>query len=135
MVNFSHSLAVLLQTGIPLVQALTLVSNIVNNSYAKEKILNMRGVIERGTNLSQAANAAKFFSPLVLQMLEVGEETGNLDKMLYEVSYFYEQELDYDIKQLTDKIEPILIVMVGIMVLVLALGIFLPMWNMVYIVH
>ena len=55
--------------------------------------------------------------------------------MLFEVSAFYEQEIDYDIKQLTDKIEPLLIVIVGAVVLTLALGIFLPMWNMVYMVH
>ena len=63
------------------------------------------------------------------------EPENNMDKMLFEVSSFYEQEIDYDIKQLTDKIEPLLILIVGVVVLMLALGIFLPMWNMVYIVH
>ncbi len=135
MANFSRSLAMLLQTGVPLIQSLTLVANIVGNSYAKIKILSMRGAIERGENLSQAAFGIHFFSPLILQMLSVGEETGHIDKMLFEISYFYEQEVDYDIKQLADKIEPILLILVGCMVLILMLSVFLPMWNMAYLIH
>jgi len=135
MANFSRNLAMLLETGVPLVESLTLVANVVNNAYAKEKILSMRVAIERGKNLSQAASTIQFFSPLILQMLAVGEETGNMDKMLTEVCNFYEQEVDYDIKNLTAKLEPILLIFVGCIVLLLALGVFLPMWNMVYIVH
>jgi len=135
MANFSRNLAMLLETGVPLIESLTLVANVVNNAYAQEKILSMRGAIERGKNLSQAASTVQFFSPLILQMLAVGEETGNMDKMLIEVCNFYEQEVDYDIKNLTSKLEPILLVFVGCIVLLLALGVFLPMWNMVYIVH
>lgn len=135
MADFARSLAMLLQTGVALEEALRLVSDIVNNSYAKEKILGMIESIEHGKNLSQAASTIHFLSPLVLQMLSVGEETGSMDKMLLEVSQFYEREIDYDIKKLTDKIEPILIIAVGIVVLILALGVFLPMWNLVYVVR
>lgn len=135
MANFSRSLAMLLETGVPLVESLGLVANVVNNSYAKEKILSIRAAIESGKNLSQAASTIQFFSPLILQMLAVGEETGNMDKMLQEVCNFYEQEVDYDIKNLTAKMEPLLLIFVGGLVLILALGVFLPMWNMVYIVH
>ena len=135
MANFSRNLAMLLKTGVTLIESLKLVADVVDNSYAKEKILTMLESIEHGKNLSQAANAIHFFSPLILQMLLVGEETGNIDKMLLEVSEFYEREVDYDIKQLTDKIEPILLIIVGVIVLVLALGVFLPMWNLVYAVH
>jgi MSHA biogenesis protein MshG len=66
----------------------------------------------------------------VLQMLSVGEETGSVDSMLNEVADFYEREVEYELKNLTSAIEPILIVVIGIMVLVLALGVFLPMWNL-----
>ncbi|MCX7121096.1 MAG: type II secretion system F family protein [Gammaproteobacteria bacterium] len=135
MANFARNLSMLLETGVPLIEALTLVANVVNNTYAEEKILSMRSAIEHGKNLSQAAATVQFFSPLILQMLSVGEETGNMDKMLTEVCNFYEQEVDYDIKNLTSKLEPILLVFVGCIVLLLALGVFLPMWNMVYIVH
>ena len=67
---------------------------------------------------------------LVLQMMAVGEETGALDDLFVEVADFYEQEVDYDLKQLADAIEPILIVAMGVMVLILALGVFLPMWEL-----
>ena len=70
------------------------------------------------------------FTPLVLQMISVGEETGRVDELLGEAAEFYEREVDYDLKSLTSKIEPILIMIVAAMVLVLALGIFTPMWNM-----
>jgi MSHA biogenesis protein MshG len=63
-------------------------------------------------------------------MLSVGEETGSVDAMLNEVADFYEREVEYELKNLTSAIEPILIVVIGIMVLVLALGVFLPMWNL-----
>ncbi|OGT37832.1 MAG: hypothetical protein A3F12_02015 [Gammaproteobacteria bacterium RIFCSPHIGHO2_12_FULL_38_14] len=135
MANFSSNLAMLLKTGVTLIESLKLVADVVDNRYAKEKILAMRAFIEHGKNLSQAANAVRFFSPLILQMLQVGEETGNIDTMLLEASEFYEREVDYDIKQLTDKIEPILLVIVGVIVLVLALGVFLPMWNLANAVH
>ena len=67
---------------------------------------------------------------MVLQMLTIGEETGEIDKLLQDISNFYEQELDYDLKNLSSSIKPILVSIVSIMVLILALGIFLPMWNM-----
>ena len=67
---------------------------------------------------------------MVLQMLAVGEETGSVDNMLEEVGDFYAREIEYDISRLSSAIEPILIVVIGAMVLVLALGVFLPMWNM-----
>jgi MSHA biogenesis protein MshG len=70
------------------------------------------------------------FTPLVLQMLSVGEETGAVDEMLDEVADFYEREVDYDLKNLSSAIEPILIIAIGIMVLILALGVFLPMWDL-----
>ena len=80
---------------------------------------------------SHAAAAAGIFPPLVLQMMLVGEETGELTRLLEEVSGFYQREVDYRLRNLTAMLEPILIVGVGGMVLILALGVFLPMWNMI----
>ena len=74
--------------------------------------------------------ASELFSQLVLQMVAVGEETGRVDELLQEAADYYEREVDYDLRSLTAKIEPILTVFVAIMVLILALGIFMPMWNM-----
>jgi MSHA biogenesis protein MshG len=74
--------------------------------------------------------ASTLFTPLVLQMVAVGEETGRVDELLKEVGDYYEREVDYDLSTLTARIEPILLVGVACMVLVLALGIFTPMWDM-----
>lgn len=131
MASFTQSLAMLLQTGVPLIQALSLSADVVNNAYAKNKILSIGEKIERGESLTEAATSVRFFSPLVLQMMSVGEKTGNVDKMLFEVSKFYEQEIDNDISQLTSRLEPLLLIAVGGIVLLLALGVFLPMWDMV----
>jgi MSHA biogenesis protein MshG len=95
-----------------------------------DRILNMRRNIERGESLSRVASSSKMFTPLVLQMINVGDETGRVDELLAEVADFYEREVDYDLKSLTSKIEPILISVVAGMVLILALGIFTPMWDM-----
>ena len=81
--------------------------------------------------LSKASASSGLFSPLVLQMIAIGEETGELPMLLDEAAGFYERETDVALKNLTASIEPILIVVVGGMVLVLALGIFMPMWEMI----
>jgi MSHA biogenesis protein MshG len=86
--------------------------------------------MERGHGLSQTAQTAGLFTPLVLQMMSVGEETGELNAMLSEVAEFYEREVDYDLDNMSAALEPILIVAVGVMVTILALGVFLPLWDM-----
>ena len=85
---------------------------------------------ESGESLLRAAVASELFTPLVLQMIVVGEETGRVDELLEEVGDYYEREVDYDLSTLTAKIEPILIVIVAAMVMILALGIFTPMWDL-----
>ncbi|MBO1255845.1 type II secretion system F family protein [Alteromonas sp. 5E99-2] len=128
--RFSRSFAMMLKAGVPLTASLTLVSDAVNNSFMGSRILIMRQNIERGENLSRVAQTSELFTPMVLQMISVGEETGQVDELLSEVASFYEREVDYDLKSLTSKIEPILIAIVAAMVLVLALGIFTPMWDL-----
>jgi MSHA biogenesis protein MshG len=119
-----------LAAGVPLVQALTVVARAVDNDYVGDHIFNMRNGIERGESITRTAAATNMFTPLVLQMLFVGEETGQVDEMMEEVAGFYEREVDYDIKNLSGTIEPVMIVIIGGMVLVLALGVFLPMWDL-----
>ncbi|WP_340676974.1 type II secretion system F family protein [Paraglaciecola sp.] len=128
--RFSRSFSMMLVAGVPLTSALNLVAEAVNNSFMAERIITMRKNIEKGENLSRVAASSKLFTPLVLQMINVGEETGRVDELLSEAAEFYEREVDYDLKSLTSKIEPILISIVAGMVLVLALGIFTPMWDM-----
>jgi MSHA biogenesis protein MshG len=94
------------------------------------RIQNMRDGIERGESVLRTATAAGIFTPVVLEMISVGEETGELDDLMTEVADMYEREVDYDIKNLAANIEPILTVFLGAMVLVLALGVFLPLWGL-----
>jgi len=95
----------------------------------------MRIGIEKGDSISRMAMSIGLFPPLVIQMILVGEETGNISDMLLEVADFYEAEIDAELKNLASVIEPFLLVVIGIMVLVLALGIFLPMWNLSSAMH
>ncbi len=129
--RFARAFAMSIRSGVPLVQALMLVSRAVDNAYIGNAVLEMRNGVERGDTLTRTAAASKMFTPLVLQMISVGEETGSVDDLLEQVSDFYDREVDYDLKSLTAKIEPILIVVIAAMVLVLALGVFLPMWDLI----
>lgn len=131
--RFARSFAISFRAGVPLVAALATVARAVDNSYVGTKINAMRNGIERGDSLTRTAAASGLFTTLVLQMLQVGEETGSVDDMLFEAAEFYEREVDYELKYLSDAIEPILIVAIGVMVLVLALGVFLPMWDLTQI--
>jgi MSHA biogenesis protein MshG len=90
----------------------------------------MRDGVERGESILRTSIGAAGFTPVVLQMIAVGEESGALDDMMKEVADMYQSEVEYELKTLAQQIEPILIMVLGIMVLVLALGIFLPLWDL-----
>jgi len=130
LVRFARGFAMGYGAGVPLIQSLALTAQAVGNSYVQQRLGKLRRGVEHGDTLTRSAAASEMFTPLVLQMLAVGEETGSVDTMLLEVGDFYEREIEYDISRLSSAIEPILIVIIGAMVLVLALGVFLPMWNM-----
>ncbi|MFT5691576.1 MAG: MSHA biogenesis protein MshG [Oceanicoccus sp.] len=133
--RFGRSFALMLSSGVPLIQALELSSQAVGNTYMGMMIRNMRESIQRGESLLRSASSSNMFTPLVLQMIQVGEETGQVDEMLNEVAAFYEQEVDYDLKNLSSYIEPILIAFIAGLVMILALGIFLPMWDMMNVMQ
>ncbi|MEC7691352.1 MAG: type II secretion system F family protein [Pseudomonadota bacterium] len=128
--RFSRSFSMMLHSGVPLTNALNLVADAVDNAYVSASVIEMRQRIEKGENLTRVSRASGLFTPMIMQMINVGEETGRVDELLAEVAGFYEREVDYDLKSLTAKIEPFLIVIVAGMVLILALGIFSPMWDM-----
>lgn len=128
--RFTRTFAMMYRAGLPLLQTLGINSHTVGNRHIGSAITAMRAGVERGEALTRGAAASGLFTPLVLQMMAVGEETGALDDLFVEVADFYEQEVDYDLKRLADAIEPILIVAMGVMVLILALGVFLPMWEL-----
>lgn len=128
--RFARSFALSSQSGVPLVQALTVVAQTVDNVFIGSRIEQMRDGIERGESISRCAAAAGVFTPVVLQMITVGEETGELDSLLFEIASMYERETDYNIKGLSAAIEPILLAVIAVLVLLLALGVFLPLWNL-----
>jgi len=127
----TRSLAISLQAGLPMIQALTLLSRSAGNEWLAERLIHLRDAVERGDSLSRAATTSGIFPSLVLQMMLVGEETGELTQLLEEIGGFYQREVDHRLKTLTAMLEPFLIILVGGMVLILALGVFLPMWNMI----
>ncbi|MDD5248847.1 MAG: type II secretion system F family protein [Rhodocyclaceae bacterium] len=128
--RFARSFALASRSGVPVIQAMTTVAETVDNAYLAERIERMRDTIERGESVLRAAIATGAFTPIVLQMIAVGEESGSLDEMMEEVAGLYQSEVEYELKTLAQQIEPIMITMLGAMVLVLALGIFLPLWDL-----
>lgn len=128
--RFARIFTMTVRSGVPIVEGLKLVSSTVGNAYVAKAILGMQDGITRGDTFAKTAEDAGVFTEIVLQMLSVGEQTGALDTMLEEVADFYEREVDYDLARLSEMIEPILLVVMGALVVVLALGIFLPMWDM-----
>ena len=125
-----RSFALTIESGVPIVQGLGLIAKATGNEYMSEGVLGLRSGVEHGESLGQTAQTSGLFTPLALQMLMIGEETGSLSEMLTEVAEFYEREVDYDLENISSALEPLLIVGVGGLVLVLALGIFLPLWDM-----
>jgi len=130
MSRFARSFSLSARSGVPIVQALTVVSQTVDNAFLTSRIEQMRDGVERGESILRTAVTAAVFTPVVLQMIAVGEESGSLDDLMDEIAQMYEREVDYELKTLAAQIEPILISFLGAMVLVLALGIFLPIWDL-----
>ena len=128
--RFSRSFSMMLTAGVPILNSLSIVAASVGNKYIGNAVSDMGDGVQRGEGLTNTAQRTGLFTPLVLQMMSVGEETGAVDRLLDEVADFYEEEVDYELNQLSDAIEPILLVFLGALVLLLALGVFLPVWEL-----
>jgi len=128
--RFARSFALAIRSGVPAVQALTMVANTVENVHVARRIESMREGVERGDSVLRTAVSTGIFTPIVLQMVAVGEETGSLDDLMTEIADMYQREVEYDLKSLASQIEPILVVFLGVLVLILALGVFLPIWDL-----
>jgi MSHA biogenesis protein MshG len=127
--RFARSFALAQKSGVPVVQGLNLVAQVVENDYIGRKLVTMRAGVERGESILRTATNTGVFTPVVLQMIMVGEESGSLDVLMQEVADYYERDVEHELKTLAAQIEPILIVFLGVIVLILALGVFLPMWD------
>jgi MSHA biogenesis protein MshG len=128
--RFARGMALAIRAGVPIVQAMSVVAEVVANSYMAVRIRHMRDGVERGESVLRTASASAIFTPVVVEMIAVGEETGELDDLMGEVADMYEREVDYEIKNLAANIEPILTIALGVMVLILALGVLLPIWGL-----
>lgn len=128
--RFARSFALAQRSGVPVITGLTNVAMTVDNAWIAKVVSNMRDGVSRGDSILKSAHASKAFTPVVLQMIAVGEETGDLDGLMQEIADMYQREVDYELKGLSAKIEPILVVFLGILVLILALGVFLPIWDL-----
>ena len=128
--RLARSLALALKSGVSIEQALVVVAQTCDNSHIARKVEGMRGAIERGDSMLRAAIQAQVFTPVVLQMIAVGEETGAVDELMQEVADLYSNDVEYELKTLGQQIEPILIIFLGVLVLILAMGVFLPIWDL-----
>lgn len=128
--RFARSFSLSIKSGVPVLQGLTLVSQTVDNDFIARKVEEMRSGVERGESILRTATNSGVFTPVVLQMIAVGEESGSLDDLMEEIAEMYQREVEYELKTLGSQIEPILIVCLGVLVLILALGVFLPIWDL-----
>lgn len=128
--RFARSFSLAVRSGVPIVQGLALVAETVDNAHISRRIEAMRVGVERGESVLRTAAAAEVFTPVVLQMILVGEESGALDDMMEEIADMYQRDVEYELKTLGAQVEPILIILLGVLVLILALGVFLPIWDL-----
>jgi len=128
--RFSRLFAMATKAGVPVVNGLNVVAKAMDNAYMQARIDDMQDGLQRGDSLTNTAAATGMMDSLVLQMISIGEESGNVDDLLEEVAGFYDMEVEYEIEKLSSSIEPMLTVVVAMMALLLALGVFLPMWDM-----
>ncbi len=131
MFRFTKMLSTLERSGVPILKVVEIVSMTVGNDVIAKELLDIGTDIRDGHSISEALLARETFPPMVSNMLSVGEETGRLDEMADSVAYYYEQEIRYTVATLTDLIEPIMTVVIAGFVLLFALAIFLPMWEMI----
>lgn len=128
--RFARAFSLSLRSGVPMERALLGVAQTADNAHLSAAIESMKDRVMRGESLASSAASTGVFTPMAVQMIAIGEETGMLDDLLDEVGEMYNNDVQYALKTLSQQIEPILVVFMGGLVLVLALGVFLPMWNL-----
>jgi type IV pilus assembly protein PilC len=129
--RFTRTLSTLLSSGIPLIQAMEVVSRVVNNSVIEERMLSGIESIRKGVSLSRTVKDVRIFPPMVDSMIKIGEESGSLDNMLYKTADFYDEEVEASIQRLTSMIEPLMIVVMGLAIGFIVIAMYLPMFDMI----
>ncbi len=131
MSRFARVFGTLFRSGIPILQTIDIVSKAIGNVIIAEILMKIKADVQAGGSLAKSMREFKVFPPIIIQMIDIGEESGSLDIMLIKVSEYFDQEVDYGIKGLITALEPVLLVFIFGMVLFLALAVFLPMWDIV----
>lgn len=130
MSRFASILAILLASGVQIIQALDIVSGTIGNSAISRELSRVREKVEEGQGISGPLEETKYFTPMVVNMIAIGEESGRIDEMLREITANYDDEVAYAVKRLSDNIGPILLVGLAAVVGFFALAIYMPMWDM-----
>jgi type IV pilus assembly protein PilC len=132
--RFSGTLAMLLRSGVPILQALEIVSDTVNNKVIGKAILDVQTSVRDGESIAKPLGKYPVFPPMVVQMISVGEETGQVDLMLEKIAMFYDQEVEAAVDALTSLIEPILIAVIGGCVGAAVVALYMPMFNIIKLI-
>jgi type IV pilus assembly protein PilC len=125
--RFSRTLGTLMSSGVPVLQALTIVRDTAGNDVIATAVSSVHDAVKEGENMAPSVESSKQFPPMVVSMIEVGEETGDLPDMLMKVADSYDEEVDDAVASLTSIIEPILIVLLGVIVGTIVIALFLPL--------
>ena len=128
--RFARTLSTMVESGVPILAGLAIVSKTSGNKIIEESLMQTKEDVSSGSPLSAALNKTKLFPPLVIQMVMVGEKTGNLDAMLAKVADYYDEEVDNAVNNLTQMLEPALIIFLGVVVGTLVVAMYLPIFNL-----
>jgi type IV pilus assembly protein PilC len=135
MSRFASILGMLQAAGVPVMTAMKVLSGIIGNAAIAQEFERVREMMHEGRGIATPLSSAKYFPPMVVDMIAIGEETGNIEDMLRQVSAHYDDEVSYIVKRLSDLIGPILVAGLAVVVLFFALAIFLPMWDLTKVAH
>jgi type IV pilus assembly protein PilC len=133
--RFASTLAMLLHSGVPILQALDIVSDTVGNKIISKAIVDVQSSVRDGESMAKPLAKHKVFPPMVVQMISVGEETGQVDIMLEKVAQFYDQEVEASVDALTSLIEPLLIAVIGGFVGAAVVALYMPMFNIIKLIQ
>jgi type II secretory pathway component PulF len=131
MSRFASIFSILQASGVSVLSSFSILAGVIGNSVIAREFVRIQAELKEGRGIAGPLKSAKFFTPMVINMVAVGEETGNLDQMLHEVSVHYDDEVSYSVSRMSETIGPVLIILLAAVVGFFALSIFLPMWDLV----
>lgn len=129
--RFSRTLATLLSGGVPILESLAITAGTAGNAVVEEAVLETRGAVQEGKSMAETLRHSRIFPPIVTQMVSVGEQTGALDAMLTKLAEFHEDEVDAAVSDLLTALEPLLILLLGLLVGGIVISMYLPLFSLI----